>query len=235
MGEAAATPEVVRALRERLEDGDPKVRTSATWALGEMGPAAATLEVVGALVERFRDEDGDVAGASAFYLGMMASGRPEVVRALVPHLRDASAEVRRNALSALQWTGSATRWPPEVLDVLAECLRDGDAGVRFRALDVLMEVSELGPVPATPGILRGLRERLGDEKAMIRQAAALLLGRMGGAAARPEVLRALRWRLGDADPEVREAADWALRSIGRAAGRSVRPDRRRPGGGRRKH
>jgi HEAT repeat protein len=136
MGEAAARPEVLEALVGRLKDEDAWVRMEAAQALGGMGPAAATPEVVGALVERFWDDDGDVGGAAAFSLGRLASDRPEVVLAILPHLRDASEMVRGQALFALDSMLDALEIrpvpaTPEVLEALRECL-GGEQDVRVR-------------------------------------------------------------------------------------------------------
>jgi hypothetical protein len=57
MGEAAAVPEVIRALLATLRDGDADLRGAAVWALGSMGEAAAAPEVLEALAERLWDED----------------------------------------------------------------------------------------------------------------------------------------------------------------------------------
>jgi HEAT repeat protein len=72
MGAAAATPEVLQALRERLRDKDGDVRRAAAEALGAMGAAAATSEVLQALTElRDKDEDEYVREAAALALGKM--------------------------------------------------------------------------------------------------------------------------------------------------------------------
>jgi predicted GNAT superfamily acetyltransferase len=65
MGSAAARPEVIGALLERLGDEESYVREAAARALGAMGAAAARPEVIGALLERLGDEDPDVREAAA--------------------------------------------------------------------------------------------------------------------------------------------------------------------------
>jgi HEAT repeat protein len=136
MGPAAARPEVLEALVERLKDENEWVRMEAAQALGGMGPAAAAPEVVGALLERFWDEEGDVGSAAAQALGWLAADYPEVVLAILPHLRDASERVRGHALFALDSMLDALEIrpvpaTPEVLEALRECL-GGEQDVRVR-------------------------------------------------------------------------------------------------------
>jgi HEAT repeat protein len=136
MGEGAVVPEVLEALVERLKDENEWVRMEAAQALGGMGPAAAAPEVVGALLERFWDEEGDVGSAAAQALGWLAADYPEVVLAILPHLRDASERVRGHALFALDSMLDALEIrpvpaTPEVLEALRECL-GGEQDVRVR-------------------------------------------------------------------------------------------------------
>ena len=103
MGQAAAAPEVLRALAGRLRDEDRAVRVAAAWALGRMGPAAAAPEVLEALAERLRDEDPAVRRAAADALRAMgpAAATLETFRALAGCLRDRDRDVRRAATEAL--------------------------------------------------------------------------------------------------------------------------------------
>lgn len=74
-GAAAATPEVLARLTDRLGDGDWPVRRAAAQALGDIGAAAATPEVLARLAELLRDPELCVRMWAAAALGrFMAQG-----------------------------------------------------------------------------------------------------------------------------------------------------------------
>jgi len=243
MGEAAATPEVVGALIQRLrEDEDWVVRMNAAEALGMMGPAAATLEVLGALAQRLReDEDWRVRYEAARTLGRMgeAAAQPEALGALIQCLRkDEAWWVRTTAAWALGRMGAAAA-TPEVVEALAERLREDKAGwVRGAAAEALRHLLPAHPealrallrtlpTPMTPqetqtleGVFRdrpsavpAVRALLSDPDPKIRLRAVQALGIVGPAAATPEVVRDLLARRLDEDPTVRTAALEVLRKL----------------------
>ena len=246
MGVAAATPEVIEALVDRLlRDEAWVVRMNAAQALGRMGAAAATPEVVGALAQRLREDEGEwVRQEAAWALGEMgeAAATPEVLEALVQALRDRNSDVRSAAAWALREMGSAAA-RPEVIEALIQALRDRDPDVRSAAAKAL---GRMGEATATQEVIQALIQRLlQDESGWVRREAAGALGRL--LPAHPEALRdflralpapmtpqetqtleevfldspgavpALRALLSDPDPKIRAKAVWALGAVGPAA------------------
>ena len=241
MGEAAAKPEVIGALIQRLrEDEAEGVRQEAARALGEMGPAAATLEVLEALVQALQDRNSDVRSEAAWVLGEMgeAAATPEVLEALVQCLReDKDRDVRYGAAWALGKMGEAAA-TPEVIEALAQALRDRAFGVRSAAAvalgrllpahpEALRAFLRALPVPMTPretqtledvlraypGAVPAVRALLSDPDPRVRAGAVWALGWTGKAAATPEIVRDLLARRLDEDPNVRTAALEVLRKL----------------------
>ena len=237
MGTAAATPEVLGALIQRLrKDEDWVVRMAAAEAMGEMGEAAATPEVLGALAERLlQDEAGGVREAAAKALVQMGktAATPEVIQALSQCLRkDEDKSVRREAAWALGKMGTAAA-TPEVIGALAErLLQDEEGWVRWAAVWALRQLLPAHPEalrnflctrPApkaleevfrdSPGAVPALRALLSDPDPEVRLQAVWALGAMGEAAATPEVVRDLLLRRLDEDPNVRTAALEVLREL----------------------
>ncbi len=205
MGKAAATPEVLGALIQRLREGeDWLVRQAAAWALGQMGPAAATPEVLGALLERLQeDENKWVRWAAAEALRKMgkAAATQEVLEALIQALRDRVFDVRREAAEALR----------QLLPAHPEALRNF-----LRALTVPMTPRETQTLEdvlrAYPGAVPAVRALLSDPDPRVRAGAVWALG-WTGKAATPEIVRDLLARRLDEDPNVRTAALEVLRKL----------------------
>ncbi|MBC7288142.1 MAG: HEAT repeat domain-containing protein, partial [Armatimonadetes bacterium] len=86
MAPHSATPEVIRALVERLGDPDEYVRQAAARALGEMAPQSASDEVVEALAERLKDEQWQVREAATEALRRLLP-EPQLVERLLEVLQ----------------------------------------------------------------------------------------------------------------------------------------------------
>jgi hypothetical protein len=90
MGPLASTPEVLRALSERLGDVED-VRRAAAWALGRIGldgaPPDVRSEVLNSVLTHLRHEDEDIRRAAAWALARMSGAtRPEVIEVLTDAL-----------------------------------------------------------------------------------------------------------------------------------------------------
>ena len=90
--DATATGVLVKALGT---DKDPKVRTTATWALGEVGDASA----VNALAALLNSPDASTRELAAWSIG--SCGPSRAPQQLVPLLRDRERDVRLSAAWAL--------------------------------------------------------------------------------------------------------------------------------------
>ncbi len=214
---------VVEALVEALRDPAPEVRAAAANAcidlcLAEPPPAL------------FRAGAGPTPRAA----GERVEASPALslaVEPLIETLKDANAQVRANAATALGWIGDQRAAAP-----LAKRLKDPDE--RCRAADALA----LGML-RSPLALRPLARTLGDASAAVRQQVATSLGEVGdpvtigllidtlsdeeealevrAAAARalgglhlPQALPVLQDLLGDPEPALRIAAIEALARLG---------------------
>ncbi len=65
LGEAAARPEILAGLLQRLDDSDNNVRIAAAQALGRLGEAAARPEILAGLLQRLDDSELSVRSAAA--------------------------------------------------------------------------------------------------------------------------------------------------------------------------
>jgi HEAT repeat protein len=189
VGALAATPEVLRTLRDTVCNNDLG-RDEAIRTLGALGSAAATPEVLRALVDRtLWGEGGSVRalGAKEALGALSAAAAPQVLHALVDRaLSDGAVHsVRPRALRALGALGSAAA-TPAVLRAVVDCtLQDPSTSVRKEAVQALGASGSA----TRPEVLRALVDRaLHDPSVDVRSAAAWALS---SAAATPEVLRAL--------------------------------------------
>ena len=87
--------DLVRALTETLKDTDPDVRVNAANAL-----AAIRAPAVDALTAALGDPNRDGRAAAAYSLGVMGGEATPAVPTLVKSLKDAEADVRRQAAQA---------------------------------------------------------------------------------------------------------------------------------------
>ena len=89
-------PDLVQALTETLKDTDPDARVNAAIALAAIGAPA-----VDALTAALGDPNRDGRAAAAYSLGVMGGEATPAVPTLVKSLKDAEADVRRQAAQAL--------------------------------------------------------------------------------------------------------------------------------------
>jgi HEAT repeat protein/beta-lactamase regulating signal transducer with metallopeptidase domain len=185
--EAASAIEPLAARLSR--DQAAKVREMIAWALAQIGRR----EAAPALGAAARSDTAESVRAMAVWaLGQIED--PESVSALVPVLRDASAEVRGRAAWAL-----GTIEPQRAPAALIAALRDPSHDVRLRAAWALGQIGDSSAVTLLAATLR-------DSTPEVRRAALWALGHIGGDAAQGALLQALE----DRDPEVRARAARAL-------------------------
>jgi HEAT repeat protein len=89
-------PDLVRALVEALKDTDPEARIGAGNALAAIGAPA-----VDALTAALAEPNHDGRAAAAYALGVMGADATPAIPALVKALKDAEADVRRQAAQGL--------------------------------------------------------------------------------------------------------------------------------------
>ena len=184
----------VNSLRQALCEGDPQVRASAAWALGEIGDPVAVPD----LVDTLDDRDGTVRQRAVEALGKLPDR--SACDALLRRLDDPEPKV---AAAAARCLGSfrEPRVAPELLRIIAG---DSDRVARaaFRALRILghgISVPELTDKIASPNVdvqrranaadllgltgdgeaLPALLTALGHRENLVSVAAARALGRLG--------------------------------------------------------
>ena len=154
------------------------------------------------------------AGALPAFAAQPLSGQEDAAAAdaIVAQLRDPDADMRRDALIALdvlgggwwQFPGGGSKLDLRpALPALASALRDSDSDVRAWAAE---DIGDIGAA-AVPR----LRVLLHSQDAAARAGACGALGALGSAAG--EALPELRQALSDPSPGVRQAAHHAIRSI----------------------
>ncbi len=200
----ASPPESVRWCRHSLRDVDSGLRALAAKSLGELKRRtvesdAAWPEISTELVERLGDEDPDVRFEAARALGRV---NPQLTEAL---------DV---LLSLLDDEGTQPLMIAVVVSALGE-RPDADAEVlvpRYRHLlahpqaEVRENVSAVvaGSGTVAAALVRELIAALDDDEPIVRENAAVALGRSGNNS--PEVLAALTTAAGDDDEGVAMAA-----------------------------
>lgn len=196
-------PGAATALVPMLQDGDPRVRQWAAWALGQMGEGASPTAGQ-TLVRLLSDAAPPVRTAAAQALGEL-DATAEVTASIVARLKSGEDEARLAATLALIGRLNEDRVP-----IMAEVLRDPLPSVRQAIVAALGEAG--GNVA-----LGFLQERLrNDPDAAVRTEAAYRLGIIGG----PEVIAALREASrSDPDQNVRRWAVQAADAITSAGGR----------------
>jgi len=143
------------AVALRLNEGVYELRRAAIHGLGySESPRAARFIAAGPL------EDGDFRLRAAAVRALGVLGRADVVRALIPRLRDAKAEVRWEAAFVLGRLGDASAAQP-----LQERLSDDHPEVRRQAL---LGLGYLGAAAAEQAIVA---LAAGDPEAKVRAAA----------------------------------------------------------------
>jgi HEAT repeat protein len=203
------------ALRKALtEDGDPRVRRSAAYALGCFGDGAGG--AAAALKKALHDESPSVRRNAAWAvgkLGLAADGA--AVTDLCDLLTDPALEVRRDAAGALGTLGR-----PKGLAGAAPLLRlakeEKEPVVLKTALDALAKLAG----PEHRDGVSVLSRLLSNDDPEVARAAAFVMGNVGGEPA-VAALPVLRQALRDDDPLIQGLAAAALAGIGPEAAPAV--------------
>lgn len=191
---AAAQPAVPKLI-QALQSDDAKLRWRAARALGVIGdPTAAA-----ALAKQAQDPDPLTRAQAIFALGRLKLADDASLKAIVEHLSDEDAQVRRAAVRALRMVDAPRA---SVRPLVIKLLNDPDPSIAMRALSALVE----GGVEVVPALASALDER------EARYWACLALGEIGpqAKAAVPNLIKSLT----DDRPEVRLQAALALAEIG---------------------
>jgi HEAT repeat protein len=191
--------EAVPMLLLFLDSDDSFLRKTAADILRRLGD-----EAVPALGEALNNPEAAVRGRAATAVRLLGlTAYPAVIRAI----REGRDEVRIEGLVLAYHLAREQKIKAELLTAVAGALNDKSSAVRGVAADVLGVFGD-GAVPP-------LAAAMTDPVPLVRQTAALTLGRIGPAAgaATPVLTTALE----DANENVRLACARALRSLARAA------------------
>jgi HEAT repeat protein len=196
---------IVALLAQALERPEPRVRSGAALALGQIRPLAPG--TAQKLAAGLRDPDPQVKTAFLTALGYLGPRAREAVPAVRALLNDASPEIRVQAVDLL--FQSAPR-DDHLLGDLTVRLDDADARVQKHAIDAIRSMGPPGR-RALDAIIGKLRSTDPD----VRVAAAEFIGSHGqaGAAAVP----ALCSLLDDSSPRLRILAAQTLGKLGKEA------------------
>jgi hypothetical protein len=208
------------ALRQGIQDGDPKHRQTAIAAIGTIGPEHDAVE----LAERgLKDKNSDVRMTAAETLGEM--GSPEAIPALQTALDDSNPQVSFTAAKALWVLGN--REGEEIFEEVLEGERKDAPSKIHEAIKKKLKPSQLalmgaesatgamfGPASiAITAIKEASTDLKGDAGAPGRAEAAAELGKDQD----PYALTLLEWALNDPNWAVRVAVAKALGDRGNQA------------------
>ncbi len=155
--DAAAVP----GLLDALNDEDPRIRTAACKALGDIGDGSAVAELLRVMVE---DSDSQIRWQAT---GAVSKMGPSAVPGLCAALRDENWKVRRSAAEAL-WS----MHEPEAVPGLAEALVDKNDVVR-QAASAALEGMGAGAVMGLIDVMKNGKD------AFVSRAAADMLQKIG--------------------------------------------------------
>lgn|GEM_PF-1733001 len=193
------------ALRDVSDSRDPRVRSEAAAALGNIEGADDRRAAAGALVRALADSHPDVRASAAFSLGNLgATDEPNAIDGLVQGLDDDTALARQSCAIALGKLGAG-------FDALALKLAEGPADLRFQAATSLVEINR-------ERAAAHLVKALGDSDPEVLSAVALGLGELGSHSALGERSReatdGLAHLLTHASEQTRFDAAYALAALG---------------------
>lgn len=157
-----------RTLEKLTEDGDPRVRAAATFALAEARVEGAVPRIEAGLTDMIPDVR--IVAASA--LGILKSA--EASKPLLQAMYDPHPMVRSAAYSALQDMGAAAAGAvPDLIDAASRDFRQGRV-----ALEALVKIiGEMEPPPSDPELMRALGKRAGSLAGHLRDTRRGLLSR----------------------------------------------------------
>ncbi len=195
----------VPLLIDAITADDPRVRSGAALALGEIRPLVAG--TAQKLTIGLSDQDAAARKAFLTAIGALGSRAGESVPAVRRLLGDPSADIRILAIAIV--AQSAPRDGRLVAD-LVTMIDDRDTRAQRQAIDILRSLGPLGR-PA----LAAVTARLNSPDPEVRLAAAEMIGSHGEAAA--EAVPALSGLLGDPSAKIQTVAARTLGSMGKAA------------------
>ena len=211
--------EGIPRLARLARDPEPAVRRAALFAMGQMGlrPDGLTPDQAGGLLEivsnSMRDPHEGNRAAAVEAMGKLAM--EDAPKAAIPHFRDPSPRVRRQAASAcfrwrriLRMRDPAAKpgdLPQESLDALCGAAGDSDGEVRWRAIHAILQTAAR---PAPPALERFLK----DADPLARLFALMVVERLKV----KELAEVAASRQDDAEAYVRQAAVRALAGVERS-------------------
>lgn len=204
----AEEPDLRRALRALLREGDPRARFAAAWVLFRTEPPG--LRVLPALLESLELDDGDLRWSAVHMLTALGRTQPEVLPVLLEEARQPQRDAtrRRMLLYALRELGSDQ---PGTHAVLLDALDDPDAEVRRAALSSFAKLLE----PPRACLERALEVAAADSDPKLRRIAATVLPAL--AAQHPDLRERVGGRLAELcsapDPLLVRAAEAAARRL----------------------
>jgi HEAT repeat protein len=242
LGSGAASPAVLEAFRELLQDDKTNlVRKEAAEVLGGFGSAAATPEIILSLASMLEAEDSsmDYSAAHALAAFGASAASPKMIAILTRMLLGKSEHQRRVAMRVVGHLGDVaatsemlkilvglwsrgrpdpfyhfrrTASVPRVLRLLLSMIQTANSDER---LGIVEAIRCFGPMAAVPEVISILPDMLSDEDERVRCAAAeTVRPELGAAAAIPSVVAALDHLLDDEVSFVRESAARAIARLG---------------------
>jgi HEAT repeat protein len=200
---APAVPRLIEVLKHK------KLRSQASYILGEIGPAAAA--ATESLAKLVNDDDVQVATEAIIALSKIGPGAEGAVPALLAALQSDESPNRSAIIYALGKIGpAAVAAEPKLL----ELMKGKDTSLAIESAWAIMQLhpqSADSAGKALPVLTAGLRDPLPES----RQAAANLLGSVGPLA--KNAIPALQAALRDENQSVRDSAAEAIRLIRGAA------------------
>ncbi len=218
-GGITAMPEIIEGLIAGLTDPDPRIRSCAASAVGQLNPADIPPELLDALANLFDDQDRQIklnALCALDRFGAIAA-RPKILNGLVNLLHDEEAIIRQIAALQLGRIEEATAYP-NVLNNLSKAQHDKDDDVRSNAIQAL---SQLLSTIVRPKVLAKIIADVKDNKGEINLDVAILLGSYSKSITKsaflPKVLTLLADMLQSNKKEVKDKAVFIVSQFGSAA------------------
>jgi hypothetical protein len=170
---AAALPALAGPLVEALGDADPRVREAALLAVTGTLPTSPTPSLATALRDRLAKDDWTFVRAGAAHALGALPADGETDRALATALRDASPDVRSQALEGLGAHKATAH-----ADAVRERQDDGDESLEVRAgaILALAEMCDARSLDAWTKLARAARSPLDDRDRRLGSAAIAALG-----------------------------------------------------------
>lgn len=192
-------PELVTSLLQAIDDGNPRVRLEAMYAVGVVARPPLTSDQIAQLIKALDHFDPEVRAAAARVIGRLQVD--QAGDALVKAINDSHAEVRYAAMRALGSLREAHAIAP--LSEQFEYYKKGEGA--SAALEALADI-------ASPASVALFKAHLDDKDASLRRAAIEGLGRTGDTSQLDTIQKLATT---DDSPMVRLAASYAMQKLGR--------------------